>query len=203
MFRINTNKISIRPNKKIIKADEYQKYIEANSIIQTAEDKAKQILEEADQVYASKKAEGYQDGILEGKMETAEKMLDTALAAVNYLEGLEETIVSLVTTSARKVIGELDDKEVITRVVRQALLQVHSQQKVLIRISPADEDHVRSSMDIMLKSAPGSLSFLDVAVDPRMNKGDCVLESELGILDASLETQLKVIEQSLLSKIKA
>ncbi len=203
MFRINTNKITIDPKKKIIKADDYLSYLQANEIIQKAEDKANEILLEAQKIYDEKKEEGYQDGILEGKMETAEKMLDTALAAVDYLEGLEENIVSLVSTAARKVIGEIDDKELIVRIVKNALLQVHSQQKVLIRVSPKDEEHVRNSLEFMLKSAPGSLSFIDVAVDPRMNKGDCILESELGILDASLETQLKIIEKTLLSKIKA
>ena len=35
-----------------------------------------------------------------------------------------------------------------------------------------------------------------------MKRGDCILESELGVVDAGLETQLKAIENALAGKIK-
>ena len=53
----------------------------------------------------------------------------------------------------------------------------------------------------MLASVPGSASFLDVVPDARLERGACLLESELGVVDASLETQLKALEGALRSKI--
>ena len=41
-----------------------------------------------------------------------------------------------------------------------------------------------------------------MTADPRMKPGDCILECELGVVDASLETQLKTIEHALLGKIR-
>jgi len=43
--------------------------------------------------------------------------------------------------------------------------------------------------------------FLDVVPDARLERGACLLESELGVVDASLETQLKALENALRSKI--
>ena len=43
--------------------------------------------------------------------------------------------------------------------------------------------------------------FLDVVPDARLERGSCLLESELGVVDASLETQLKALENALRSKI--
>ena len=43
--------------------------------------------------------------------------------------------------------------------------------------------------------------FLDVVPDARLERGAGLLESELGVVDASLETQLKALENALRSKI--
>lgn len=43
---------------------------------------------------------------------------------------------------------------------------------------------------------------VEVAADPRLNPGDCILETEIGVVDASLETQLQAIEQALQRRIK-
>ncbi len=203
MFRLNSSKIRLSPNTKVLKAKDYAQYLEANDIIEQALLRAKQIEEQAQKAYEAQKQLGYDEGLLEGRMEYGEKMLDTAMAAIDYLENLEEALVRTVIMAVRKVVGEIDSKELIVKIIRSALLSMHSQQKVLLKISSEDEEAVRESLDLMIKNAPGSLSYIDVAVDPRMSRGDCVLESELGLLDASVETQLKILENALLNKIKA
>ena len=45
-------------------------------------------------------------------------------------------------------------------------------------------------------------SFLTVVSDSRLEKNACILESELGVVDASLETQLKAFENAFHSKIR-
>ena len=72
---------------------------------------------------------------------------------------------------------------------------------VTIRVAPADEKAVREGLASMLASVPGGASFLDVVPDARLERGACLLESELGVVDASLETQLKALENALRSKI--
>ena len=157
---------------------------------------------EAEKAYEERRQAGYEDGLMEGRMEQAEKMMETAMQAVEYIEGVEAKLVGVVTSAVRKIIGELDDRECTVRVVRNALNAVRSQQRVLIRVSPDDKDAVRSSLAAMISSAPNGATFLDVTADPRMKPGDCILECELGVVDASLETQLKAIEHALLGKIR-
>jgi len=170
---------------------------EAERIVSEAKTQADQILQQAQEIYESRKQEGYDDGILEGRMEQSEKMLETALQAVEYIENIEKTIVNVVYEAVRKVIGEIDDKERIVRVVRVGLQSVRSQQKVLIHVSPDDVPAISEALEVMLSSAPGAVSLMDVKGDPRMKRGDCIIESELGVVDAGLETQLKAIERAL------
>ncbi|HJB65978.1 MAG TPA: HrpE/YscL family type III secretion apparatus protein [Candidatus Mailhella merdavium] len=202
VFRLMGDTIAPHPGTRLLRAEEYSRLLEAGELLAAARDRAEAIRAEAEEAYEARRREGYDDGVMEGRMEQAEKMMETAMQAVEYIENIEETLVGVVTSAVRKIIGELDEKERIVRVVRTALVAVRSQQKVLIRVCPADEAAVRDALSAMIASAPGGVSFLDVSADPRMKPGDCILESELGVVDAGLETQLKALENALSSKIK-
>ena len=128
-------------------------------------------------------------------------MMETIISSVEFIEGIESTLVSVVNQSIRKIIGDMDDKDRIVAIVRNALNVVRGQQKVTVRVSPADEAAVLQAMAAMTSSASGS-SFLTVIADVRLEKDSCILESELGVVDASLSTQLKALENAFTSKIQ-
>ncbi len=46
----------------------------------------------------------------------------------------------------------------------------------------------------------GQSGILDIIPDPKLTRGGCMVESEVGIVDARLETQLKTLQKLLLSK---
>lgn len=202
MFQMTGGIVAPAPGTRLIRAEEYSRQLEAGELLAAARGRADAIRAEAEEAYETRRREGYEDGVMEGRMEQAEKMMETAMQAVEYIENIEETLVKVVTSAVRKIIGELDERERIVRVVRTALVSVRSQQKVLIRVCPADEPAVREALAAMIASAPGGVSFLDVSADPRMKPGDCILESELGVVDAGLETQLRALENALAGKIK-
>ena len=202
MFQMTGGIVAPAPGTRLIRAEEYSRLLEAGELLAAASGRADAIRAEAEEAYETRRREGYEDGVMEGRMEQAEKMMETAMQAVEYIENIEETLVKVVTSAVRKIIRELDERDRIVRVVRTALVSVRSQQKVLIRVCPADEPAVREALAAMIASAPGGVSFIDVSADPRMKPGDCILESELGVVDAGLETQLRALENALAGKIK-
>ena len=186
---------------KCIKADEYGLLVEANDLLAQARVKAEKMEQDAEEAYQKKREEGYQDGLEEGKMEHSEKMLETILSSVEFIEGIENTLVQVVSQAVRKIIGEMDDKERIVSLVKNALNTVRGQQKVTIRVAPADEPAVSQAL-AMMTAAPSGTSFLTIVSDARLQRDSCILESELGVVDASLETQLKAIENAFQAKIQ-
>lgn len=202
LFQLTGNHVLPAPGVRVLRAADYASLVEANRLLAMAEQRAAAMAADAEKAYEERRRQGYEDGLMEGRMEQSEKMLETAMQAVEYIEGVEGKLVDVVTSAVRKIIGELDDRECTVRVVRNALAAVRSQQRVLIRVSPDDKDSVRQALAAMISSSPGAATFLDVTADPRMKPGDCILECELGVVDASLETQLKAIEHALLSKIR-
>lgn len=201
LFQLTNNSLYINSSAKIIKAQEIQEYLEAGELLSKAKERAAEILREAENAYEERKAQGYLDGQTEGKLEHAEKIMETVLSSVEFIENIENTVVDIVHESIIKVIGELDDNERIVRIVRTALQHVRNQQQILIRVAPEDEKYVRSALAAMVQNRQGN-GYLDISADPRLEQGACILESELGVIDASLETQLKAIENALRNKIQ-
>ena len=202
MFRLGEGSVRPAAGTKIIRAEEYGLFLEADALLAAAREKAAAMEKKAEEAYESKKEEGYRDGIEEGKMEHAEKMMETILSSVEFIEGIEDTLVSVVNQAIRKIIGEMDEKDRIVRIVRTALNSVRSQQKVTVRVAPADEEAVSQALAAMTAGSSSGSAFLTIVADARLPRDSCILESELGVVDASLETQLKAFENAFHSKIR-
>lgn len=201
LFQLTNNTLSLSTGKKIIKAQELHQFIEANNIIKEAEIRAKNILENAEHEYQIRKEQGYLDGQNEGKLEHTEKLMETVLSSVEFLENIENTVVDVVTESIKKVIGELDDNERIIRIVHTALQHVRNQQQIKIKVNPHDEKIIQNSLTTM-RNNQQSVNFFDVIADPKLAINSCIIESELGVIDASLSTQLKALENAFKNKFK-
>ena len=200
LFRLNTDSLQPTAGTKIVKAAELGQLYEASALLDAARQKAADMERAALEAYEEKKREGYADGLEEGKLEHAEKMMETIISSVEFIEGIESTLVNVVNQSIRKIIGEMEDKERIVAIVRNALNVVRGQQKVTVRVAPADEAAVLEAMAGM--TAGGGNSFMTVIADARLERDSCILESELGVVDASLSTQLRALENAFKSKIQ-
>lgn len=197
LFRLNSDVPTPAPGVKVLKAADVDTLHDAASLIEAAKAHAAEIEKKAEAVYEERYQQGYEDGVEFGKMENAEKMMETVLASVEFIESIENTVVSVVNQSIRKIIGELDDEERIKRIVGTALNTVRGQQRVTVRVNPSEEPTVSRALAAMTSG-----SYLTVVADPRLGPDSCILESELGVVDASLETQLKALEHAFTSKIR-
>ena len=196
LFQVNKDIPVPADGVRVIKASEYRQFIEAADLVREAQGKAAEILEQAEARYKEREQEGYEDGIEQGKLEHSAKMMETILASVEFIENMEKTVASIVTQSVKKIIGELDDNERIVRIVNTALNTVRGHQTVTVRVSMADEPAVSKALAAMTSG-----NYISVVGDARLGKDRCILESELGVVDASLSTQLAALERSIQAKI--
>jgi type III secretion protein L len=201
LFFIKNGSFTPKPGQTVLKAADYALLLAAEEVLEKARQEGEAIREAAKQAHEEEKERGYAEGMMLGKMEMAERMLDTATRGVDYLEGLEGTIVDLVMNAMTKIIDGFTDKERVLGVVRKSLGYVRSQKRVVLRVAPEDADMVQEEMKNLLRDYPG-IGILDVAVDPRLARGACILESELGLIDASLNVQLEGIRKAFLRRLK-
>ena len=186
----------IEPGQKVVPAEHYQAWLDGEGIIAAARAEAERIVREAQVAYEEQKQQGYDDGLLEGRMEMAEKMVDSVGQAVDYFGNLEVKLKELVLKAVRRIVGDFDVSDRGTGVVLEALSLARNQTNVTLRICPAEADAARARLTEITKPYPG-IHYLEVVPDPRLGPSDCILESELGVVDASIDVQLKAIEKSL------
>lgn len=185
---------------RLIKADDYGQMIAANEILDAVHEKATETMAQAREIFESKKKQGYEDGLEEGRMEHLEKIMDTSMKAIDYFESMEKSIAALVTQCLEKILGEMDNDDLILRVVRSGLAIARNEQRVVVRVCPADLKAVQGANSILLQAYPG-ISVLDITEDPRLKRGACIVESELGVVDASLETQVAAVKRAIAKRI--
>jgi type III secretion protein L len=203
VFRLVKGELAPAPGEEVLKAADAAEYFAAEKIVAALAEREREIEARAEELYARSREEGYRDGIAAGKKEYAAKIMETVMGSVEYLEHLETSLVRIVGEIVRKLLGEMEHGEMVTRLVRQALRTVRGERRVTVRVSSKDEAAVRAGLaELLQRRDAGGGDFLDVLPDPDLPPGSCVLESELGVVEASLETQLKNLENALLSRVK-
>jgi type III secretion protein L len=199
--RLTDRVLNLSPETRLLKRADYQMFVMAGEILAAAEQEAEQQRAETEREQARRLQAGYEQGLAQARLEMAARMLETVERTVDYLGAVEHRVVALVMMSVRKVLGEFEDAELSARLVRQALQVVRNQPQATIRVCPAQAEQLQQRLNELLVGY-NSLRMVEVVPDPRLGRGDCILETEIGVVDASMETQLKALEQALRSRLQ-
>lgn len=189
------------PEKKIVKALEYAQYVEYHSLIAEAKAKAEAIIAGAQKAFDEERKKGFTKGEEEGKAKLAEHMLESIDKSISNLEAFEEQVIDIVMKAINRILGEMEDKDKITRVVKQSLALVRNQKRVALKVNPSDARILEAEVDEVLKSFPG-IGYIDIIADGRIPAGSCMLETDIGVVDARLDVQVEAIRKSLTKSIK-
>lgn len=199
-IRLNAGAITPNPATRLVKAKDYRILVAAETLIADAQRQAETILAEAEREAETRKRQGYEEGLARGKMEMATQMIDTVERTVSYFAQIEDAVVGLVLHALRKILGEFREEELLRRVVRQALQVVHTQHQIKIRVAPEQQTALNQHLSELLAGYKG-IGFAEVVADARLGQQDCVLETEIGVVDASLDVQLQALERALQSRL--
>lgn len=189
------------PDKKVIKAHEYAQYMSGKEVIQKAQEEANTILASARKVYEDEKQKGYDDGVKQGKQQMAQHLMDYVSKTVEGYEHFEEKMLEIIMQALRHILGEMDNKDLVMAVIKRVISAVRSQKEVTLRVAPTQKDFVQAQLAPILSTYP-SVHFIDVVADPRLKEGDCIAETEIGVVDARLEVQLEAIHKAFSQRLK-
>ncbi len=187
--------------KKIIPKEIYEAQKQAKRIIEEAERKAKQIISEAQAYKEEEGRRGYQEGFEKGKAEVTELLLKARQEYANLIQSAETDIVKLALRIAKKIIGreiKINPKTILD-IVSQALTTVRQQKEIIIKVNPEDLEYLIKNKDRLL-GLLGKAKDIDIRGDHSIKRGGCIIDTEIGIIDAQLDTQLNTIEKILLNK---
>ncbi len=201
MLCLEKSGVSVVPTSRILKREEHAFLLEGQRIVEAARHEADLIRQEAQEEYERKRQEGFQKGQEEGKAEISERIVETLGQSAAYFSKVEDAMVDMVVRSIRNVLGEMNQREIVERVVHRALESTRNESHVTVRVSPSQAEWLKTRVNSILQSFP-KVQFLNIQPDNRLPEDGCVLETEIGVVDATLETQLKAIEKALIRAMK-
>jgi type III secretion protein L len=96
--------------------------------------------------------------------------------------------------AVRRIMADFDDTTRVLAVVQSGLSVMRNQKQLTLRLSPEHAATVRERAQHLLERFPG-VGMMDIVPDNRLKGDAAILESEMGVVEASVELQLKAIEQ--------
>jgi len=191
------------PGGKIIKKELFEASQEARHIVEEARQEAEQIVARAEQQRTASVESGFQIGYEEGLKRWNEILAGAWQARENLKTEWERSMLHLAVRVAERIVGEQLrlHPDTIVPIVREALKSLGQERQLTLLIHPDHREMVQANLD-RLQTLVGSSRQIHLVVNPDIGLGGCVVESELGVIDAKLETQLECLEKVLLSASK-
>lgn len=188
----------------IVTKEELRGQEKGQKLIAEAEKDAEAIRKEANdlkervsrELEAAKEA-GYAEGKNGAQAEWVEKILELRLLKEEIFRNAEPEILKMVVDVSEKILGKLtaSHKDMVYAVLRQALERSIGNQ-ITVRMHPADLKRF-SEKELEFKDLFDRTKHLHFREDDSIERGGCVVETEVGTIDAQLEAQLKAIKKAL------
>ena len=158
---------------------------------------ARRWLSQVQQETEKARQKGLSEGKQAGYAEWTEEILKLRQLKEEFYKQAEPEIIKLTMAIAEKVIGKLvkEHREAIASIVRQAL-EKSLGDKIIVRINPEDLKKLKVE-DIHFGDFLDRTRQVHLKEDESVPRGGCVVETEVGTIDAQLETQLKAIRKAL------
>jgi type III secretion system HrpE/YscL family protein len=206
---MNINVIKVRANNgtpsvsKITK-EVHEASLEAKDILAKAQEQAAQLLEDAQREKEKVLAESTARGYVAGLDQWNDALADAWKQREEFLSKHEVELVKLAVAIARKIIGQsvAMNPDTILHTAQGVLRSVRSERRVTIKVNPSNETALREQA-ASLKMLGAEVGELIIIGNPAIEAGGCIVESDVGIIDAQIGTQVASIEGALLRRFDA
>ena len=196
-IKAETEKLKIDSEREIERAK-----FEAEKMIKEAELKVSEIEHEAyKKGYEAGREEGYKEGQAE-VMRLIDRLGTIVSTAVDIRDEIirssEKLMTEMILMIARKVIKDeiVERREVVINNIKEAIRRVKDRDRIDIRVNFADLDMTTAHKDELIKMME-SLKKVNIYEDSRVDRGGCIIETDVGAIDARISTQLDTIEEAI------
>jgi type III secretion system HrpE/YscL family protein len=189
---------------RVLKREVYEATLDARDVVVLAQEKAQHIIADAERERDAIREKARQEGNAQGLAEWNGILARADQRAEELTKSWEETMLRLSVRVAEKIIGEelKLHPDAIVSIVREVLKGTRSGKHLAIQVNEAEAQQVRTRID-RLRESQGMSREIEIVVSASVPRGGCVIESELGIIDARLETQLRCLEETLLRSVSS
>jgi type III secretion protein L len=167
---------------------------EAGNIVRDAERRADEVIEQA-------RAEGYAQGLARAESLMAQHLLDAQRQAHEFLGASQQRVVALAVAILERIAPTLGEPEVVAALAEEALSTLQAETYLRIRVTAPAADATREMLENWRSEHP-QVETAQILIDPHLAPFTCVVESELGRIEAGLSAQLDAIRAKLMAVAK-
>lgn len=164
---------------------------EAERILQTAKRQAELLQRRA-------YFDGRAAGIAHAQAEAIKHILEGQKQARELVSASEARIVELAVAIVARIAPRLDQEELISTLIAEALAAIRDERHVTIRVGTAAERATRTMLDRWQCEHP-EVETVDVVIDPSLQPLTWVVETELGRIEVGWSAQLDTVRTALLA----
>ncbi len=164
--------------------------------------------------FADGNAQGVKDGENTGfelgtdKIEPLISSIKEALIQLDAIreetyQQIEKEVVDLALAIAKKIIcREISiDPETVVCVAKEALAKIDDPGEIKIKMNPSDLQFINETK-YQLSNLIADVNHVSFEAEENIQSGGCIIETELGEIDARIEKQLQAIEESFRSALE-
>lgn len=200
---IHEGGLKVAPKNKVLPAKAFSTLLSAAEVLKKVKEDAEQyrreVVEECEQLKEVAQHEGFEAGF----QQWVEKIAQIEGEIIQVRREMEKMVVPVALKAAKKIVSrEIELSEnVILDIVSANLKAVAQHKRVIIYVNKKDLAFVEENKP-KLKTLFEHLESLSVRERSDVQPGGCIIETEVGIINAQLENRWRVLEAAF-EKMKA
>lgn len=180
---------------KVIKAQDFWAHRKARQAVADAISQRDSIIQAAQSAFESERKRGYKEGWDAARSEQSAHMIDIISQTVDYFSKVEVQMVDLVMDAVRRITNDFDDRDKVVKVVRNSLALVRNQKFITVKVHPSQSANMEDSITELLEVYP-AIEHIDMASDPGLPEDACIIESDIGRIEASMSGQIEALRST-------
>lgn len=184
-------------HQKIMKAAQWRACEDVEAIVRRAEEHMRAIRLKMEEDLENERIKAIEQGYEDGLSQIIHELAKVRAERVAMLEQAETEALNLAFALAHRIVGKAVeiDPVLVKHIVAEVAQSARGRRSVVIRIHPEDLSIVASQQSELAQALEGAAVFFDD--DPSLERGGCVIETEVGRIDGRLETQLTILRKAL------
>lgn len=182
-------------SEKVIKGQDFWAHRKSRQAISDAMAQRDAILRSAQAAFEAEKKRGYKEGRDAARVEQSAHMIDIISQTVDYFSKVEVQMVDLVMEAVRRIANDFDDRDKVLKVVRNSLSLVRNQKFITVKIHPSQSAVIGESIKGLLDAYP-AIEHIDIASDAGLPEDACIIESDIGRIEASMSGQIEALRST-------
>lgn len=194
---VHGDQIEVNPGTKIIPASSFSTLQEASDVLSAIKKDAALYREEVVKEIEIQKEQGFQEGYAEGLSQWGEELSKFEQRLKEAVEDIQKKMVSVALKAAKKIVAkEIElSPETVVEIVMSQLKSVAQHKRITIYVNQKDHEVLEKNKP-RLKELFENIEAFSIRPREDVAIGGCIIETEIGIINAQLDHRWSVLEKA-------